>query len=90
MADQLAGPKMVMGGGGWYYALGTWSSDGRKVLVMEDVSGRHFTMYATSVDEPFETTTIVERVEVNHGRSWPGNGDVSWQPVFAAAKSPWW
>ena len=62
------------------YAMATWSPDGRKLLVMFDVSGFHFTMYAVSVYAPFETVTVVGRVGVNHGRSWPGRGDVSWQP----------
>lgn len=63
------------------YALAGWSPDGRWILSMQDVSGFHFTMHATSIDEPFETIAIAQRVRVNHGRSWPGNGDVSWQPV---------
>ena len=62
------------------YAVAAWSPDGRKLLVMRDVSGIHFSMYAVSVNAPFETVTIVERVRVNHGRSWPRRGDVSWQP----------
>jgi hypothetical protein len=33
-----------------------------------------------SVDAPFEVLPIVVRVRVNHPRSWPGRGDVSWQP----------
>ena len=65
---------------GCYYALGTWSPDGRRILYMQDVSGGDFTMFATSVDEPFDTVTIAS-VAVNHGRSWPGHGDVSWQPT---------
>lgn len=62
------------------YAIGAWSPDGRKLLVMRDVSGLHFTMYAVSVDSPFESVPVVQQVRVNHGRSWPGRGDVSWQP----------
>jgi Tol biopolymer transport system component len=64
------------------YALAGWSPDSRWILSMQDVSGFHFTMHATSVVEPFETVTIVAMVRVNHGRSWPGDGDVSWQPTF--------
>ena len=63
-----------------FYAVAAWSPDGRKLLLMRDVSGRHFTMFAVSVDDPFDAVRIVERVPVNHGRSWPGWGDVSWQP----------
>ena len=62
------------------YAVAAWSPDGRKLLVMRDVSGLHFTMYAVSVDSPFETVPVVQHVRVNHGRSWPRRGDVSWQP----------
>ena len=47
---------------------------------MYDVSGRDFTMFAVSVRAPFTMVPVVERVRVNHGRSWPGRGDVSWQP----------
>ena len=64
------------------YALAGWSPDSRWILSLQDVSGFHFTMHAISVVEPFETITIVAMVRVNHGRSWPGDGDVSWQPVF--------
>ena len=63
------------------YSLAGWSPDSRWILSMQDVSGFHFTMHATSVVEPFETVTIVRMVRVNHGRSWPGDGDVSWQPI---------
>lgn len=65
---------------GCYYGLGTWSPDGRRILYMEDVSGGDYTILATSVDDPFDTVTIVAFVPVNHARSWPGHGDVSWQP----------
>ena len=66
---------------GCYYALGTWSPDGRRILYMQDVSGGDYTMLATSVDEPFDTVTIAAFVPVNHARSWPGHGDVAWQPA---------
>ena len=66
---------------GCYYALGTWSPDGRRILYMQDVSGGDYTMLATSVEEPFDTVPIAAFVPVNHARSWPGHGDVSWQPT---------
>jgi WD40-like Beta Propeller Repeat len=64
------------------YALPTWSPDGRQVLLMQDVSGIDFTMQAIAVDRPFGVVTIVSAVRTNGARSWPGWGDVSWQPVF--------
>ena len=64
------------------YAIGTWSPDGRRILHMQDISGFDFALHATTVDEPFETVTIVPSAPVNHSRSWPGQGDVSWQPII--------
>ena len=61
------------------YAIGGWSPDGRKLLLMRDVGGG-FLMRAVSVDPPFTSTTVVAYVKVNNERSWPGYGDVSWQP----------
>ena len=62
------------------YAVAAWSPDGRRLLVMFDVSGLHFTMVSVSVHAPFESVPVVEMVRVNHPRSWPGRYDVSWQP----------
>ena len=62
------------------YSVAAWSPDGRKLLVMFDVSGYHFTMVSVSVTAPFEQVPAVEMVRVNNPRSWPGRGDVSWQP----------
>lgn len=62
------------------YAVAAWSPDGRKLLVMEDISGRDFSMLAVSVNAPYDPVPIVGAVPVNHGRSWPRYGDVSWQP----------
>jgi hypothetical protein len=67
-------------GTGCVYAVAAWSPDSRSILVMRDVDGRHFRMVAWSVDAPFESVVVVDRVPVNHARSWPGFGDVSWQP----------
>jgi hypothetical protein len=61
------------------YAIAGWSPDSRQLLVMRDVGGG-FTMRAVSVDAPFASTTIATYVVVNNARSWPGYGDVSWQP----------
>jgi Tol biopolymer transport system component len=63
------------------YATAGWSPDGRKLLVMKDMDGLHFAMIAVSVHAPFDARPIVVRVRVNHARSWPGYGDVSWQPA---------
>ena len=62
------------------YAVASWSPDGRKLLVMRDVSGWHFTMFAVSVDAPFEIVSVAEHVRVPNSHTWPGRGDVSWQP----------
>jgi hypothetical protein len=62
------------------YAVAAWSPDGRKLLVMQDVSGHHFTMFAVSVDAPFESVPVVENVRVKNAHTWPGRYDVSWQP----------
>jgi Tol biopolymer transport system component len=64
------------------YALPAWSPDGRQILLMQDVSGIHFTMQAFEVDSPSAMVTIVSSVRTNGARSWPGWGDVSWQPVL--------
>ena len=61
------------------YSVAAWSPDGRKLLLMFDVSGYHFTMIAVSVKPPFTNVPVVERVRVNSPHSWPGRGDVSWQ-----------
>ena len=63
------------------YAISAWSPDGRQILLMEDVSGHDFTMHAIAVDSPIEVT-VVSTVRTNGARSWPGWGDVSWQPLF--------
>lgn len=62
------------------YAIAGWSPDGRDLLLMKDVGGA-FQMRAVSVDPPFVTSTVVGRVRVNGARSWPGYGNVSWQPI---------
>ena len=63
-----------------FYAVAAWSPDGRKLLLMRDDSGIDFSMFAASVDAPFEVEPVVKTVRVNNARSWPGRGDVSWQP----------
>ena len=42
------------------YAVAAWSPDGRKLLVMQDIGGPGFTMFAVSVDAPFDTVPIVQ------------------------------
>ena len=72
------------------YAVAAWSPDGRKLLVMTEggpppppgeVGNPGFAMFAVSVNAPFDTVPIVRSVRVNSARSWPGRGDVSWQPI---------
>ena len=65
------------------YAVAAWSPDGQTLLVMRDISGFHFTMLAVPVDAPSEAVPVAVAVRVNHPRSWPGNGDVSWQSSAA-------
>jgi Tol biopolymer transport system component len=62
------------------YAIAGWSPDGRKLLLMTDVGGV-FNMRAVSVEPPFASETVVAFARVNDERSWPGYGDVSWQPI---------
>ena len=63
------------------YALPTWSPDGRRLLVMQDVSGHDFTMHAIDAERPNDMAAVVADVRTNGARSWPGWGDVAWQPV---------
>ena len=75
------------------YAIAAWSPDGRKLLLMTDVGGG-FRMRAVSVDLPSvgfpSSETVVGYVRVNNPRSWPGNGDVSWQPAPQTSRSLEW
>jgi hypothetical protein len=61
------------------YGLAGWSPDSSKVLLMYDVSGRHFTMRTLAIEEPFDSDVVAEFIPVNGTRSWPALGDVSWQ-----------
>ncbi|MFI5052874.1 MAG: TolB family protein [Acidimicrobiia bacterium] len=63
------------------YAIAAWSPDSRQVLLMFDVGGG-FSIQAVEVERPDDVTMVVAHVPVNDDRSWPGWGDVSWQPVF--------
>lgn len=67
------------------YGLAAWSPDGRYILVMSDSSGRDAVILAVSVDQPFETKVMIDSLPVNGARSWPGFGDVSWQPVLSGS-----
>lgn len=60
-------------------SIAAWSPDGQQVLLVEDTGG--FTIEAVAVDSASEVT-IVSNGTVNGQRSWPGRGDLSWQPVF--------
>lgn len=77
------------------YAIAGWSPDGHKLLFMTDVGGG-FRMRAVSVYPPFASETVVAYARVRNARSWPGYGDVSWQPTASArrqisesAAAPW-
>jgi Tol biopolymer transport system component len=68
------------------YSTAAWSPDSRTLLLMVDTSGIHFSMIAVPVNAPNKAAPVVVGVEVNHrrhqhaGTTWPGYGDVSWQP----------
>ena len=62
------------------YAIAGWSPDSRKLIVMKDMDGEHFAMVAVPVNAPASAAPVVVGVRVNGARSWPGYGDVSWQP----------
>jgi hypothetical protein len=62
------------------YANAGWSPDSRELLLMKDMDGLHFAMVAVPVNAPDDAGPVVVGVRVNHPRSWPGYGDVSWQP----------
>ena len=66
------------------YAVAGWSPDGRYILVMTD-GGMDAQMTAIAVEEPFESIVLVASIPVNGARSWPGFGDVSWQPVTSGS-----
>lgn len=66
------------------YGLASWSPDGRYILVMKD-TGATAQILAVSVEQPFETKVMVDSLPVNGARSWPGFGDISWQPVFSGS-----
>jgi len=63
------------------YAIAAWSPDSTTVLLMEDVSGMDFTMHEVAIDSGVQSV-VVSTVRTNGARSWPGKGDVSWQPVL--------
>lgn len=62
------------------YAIAAWSPDGTRILLMEDVSGTDFTMHEVDIGTGAQSV-VVSTVRTNGARSWPGQGDVSWQPV---------
>jgi WD40-like Beta Propeller Repeat len=61
------------------YEIAGWSPDGRKLLLMYDVGGARIS--AVSLTPPFASKTIVDDIQTGNPRSWPGYGDVSWQPI---------
>ncbi|MFI5042126.1 MAG: TolB family protein [Acidimicrobiales bacterium] len=63
------------------YAIAAWSPDSTRILLMEDVSGMDFTMHEVAFDSGVQSV-VVSTVRTNGARSWPGWGDVSWQPVL--------
>lgn len=50
---------------------------------MDDISGRDYALRMTFVDAARQVVTLDALVPVDPSGtgSWPGHGDVSWQPV---------
>ena len=63
------------------YSISAWSPDGREIVFMEDV-GRRVAIRVASLDRPGDNRVTLATLPVNGERSWPGRGDVSWQPLF--------
>ncbi|MGZ8822153.1 MAG: hypothetical protein ACXWX1_12630 [Aeromicrobium sp.] len=63
-----------------FYSIATWSPDGSRVLAMEDSTA--VMIVAISVEEPYERIVMAPSITINGFRSYPGRGDVSWQPTF--------
>jgi hypothetical protein len=63
------------------YSMAGWSPDGTKILLFSD-GGRHATMSVVTVMGPLKEEHIAPFIPINGLRSWPGRGDVSWQPVY--------
>jgi hypothetical protein len=63
------------------YSMAGWSPDGTKIVLLSD-GGRHATMSIVTVMGPLKEEHIAPSIPVNGLRSWPGRGDVSWQPVY--------
>jgi Tol biopolymer transport system component len=74
-------PHRVLGTRLCGYSLAAWSPDGSRVVMLSD-GGRHATMSIASVAGPMTERHIAPNIPVNGSRSWPGRGDVSWQPVY--------
>jgi len=65
---------------GCAYSIAAWSPDSKLVLVSD--GGRHAAMTVGSVMGLPTKEHIARYMPVNGAGSWPGRGDVSWQPVF--------
>ena len=66
---------------GGFYSISAWSPDSRYLLILRDVGGG-FDIVAYTIDEPYESVVVASRIQVNGQRSWPGRGDVAWQPIY--------
>ena len=65
-----------------FYSIAAWSPDSQYVLAMEDSSA--VMLVAVSVAEPHERLVLAPSIAINGFRSYPGLGDVSWQPTFTS------
>jgi hypothetical protein len=59
-----------------------WSPDGEWLVVTSDASAFSFDLKVIRIESGAEPIVLVSSVRVNGTRSFPGRGDVSWQPVY--------
>ena len=59
----------------------TWSSDGRRLIFVQDTASTAWRLVMADADGAGEPTTIVDSVSVSDARSFPAAEQFSWQPV---------
>jgi len=63
------------------YGFGGWSPAGDYLLVMVDVSGHSYSLFAVSTTGG-ESISIARSIETGGTRNFPDMGDVTWQAVY--------